>query len=638
MNHEENLAIGIDLGTYNSAATVNLGDEPIMLKAKEGITDQGICFPSFVEFDEHGEPIRVGEYARRAIDLNPERVIWGVKRLIGKSYKQVKKSGDLERFQYKIFEGRDGSCRIKVGKRDYSPTEISSLVLRKIKEDAEGDFNPINSRITEATITVPAYFGPFQRAETEQAAKMAGFDKVHLIPEPTAAALAYKLRVEKKDQFIAVIDLGAGTFDVTIALLYLDKNGILQTTEKGHGGDTALGGIDIDDAILQHIIRNYKLRQVIKDPHGKAKLRVEIEKAKIELSKKEEAQIRFTFSKGDVSITIHRDEIESAVDPIINRCKGPIDIALREASLQTSDISHILLVGGPMKMPIFRRMVKEKFANNTQIAQEIIAIDNEGFPVNPMEAVAQGAVLGMFGGITPHAYGIMLDGQYYEMIPRRTRYPCTNSVSRVVSGKKRSMVLNLIQKAVDPKNYQEVYMMVGVFQFDYCPEQDQTGIHIEANYTENGILHLQIVQPTTSVSLPLYNVSKLEGKKITKPHSTPVPQIGFEQSSTPSSGCGMPPKQPPSEQWTQKELEAAIRTATRVKQLAEVRLDKATPEDKEKIESVIIELKQWIANSWEDVNTRTPQIRNLYRALLNVMVASRLLSPQELKELQRGLE
>ena len=642
MNNEESVTIGIDLGTYNSAATVNLGDEPVMLKSEEGMTDQGICFPSFVEFNEMGEFLRVGEYARRAIDLNPERVVWGVKRLIGKSYKEVKSSGDLERFQYKVNEGKDGSCRIKVGQQEYSPTEISSFVLKKIKEDAEANFNPINVQITEATVTVPAYFGPFQRAETEQAAKMAGFDKVRLIPEPTAAALSYKLRVEQKDQFIIVIDIGAGTFDVTVALMFLDKNGILQTLEKGHGGNTALGGIDIDDAILQQTIKRFDLRHVFKDSHGRAKLRMEIEKAKIGLSEKNEVKIKFTFSKSDVDIVLQRADIDSAIGQIIERCKGPIDIALKESSLLPKDIAHVLLVGGPTKMSIFRAMVKKIFKDNPEVVREIAAIDTDGFPVDPMEAVAKGAVLGLFGGITPHAYGILSEGAYYEMIPRRTRYPCNNLISWLVSGKKRSLVLSLIQKAIDPMNYQEVYLMLGVFQFDYHPEPDKTGVHIEIEYSENGILNLQIVQPTTSIKLPLYNVSKLEGRKISKP-STPLPineptYGNFGGTGSGGNLSGMFPKPQDLEQWSKSELEVAIKIGNKLNHLAQIRIDKTSTEDRENIERVLNELKQCIANTWKDINTRTPQIRNYNKALLNAMVVGRLVSNEELKELQKGFE
>ena len=282
---------------------------------------------------------------------------------------------------------------------------------------------------------------------------MAGFDKVRLIPEPTAAALAYKVSVEQQNQYIAVMDLGAGTLDVTVALLYLN-NDALQTAEKGHGGDTALGGIDLDDALLQHVVKTHDLRRVMKDSHGRARLRAEVERAKIELSDAHEAKVAFPSSGGNVNFVLRREEVEAAVSSVVGRCVGPIKVALTEANLSTRDLSHVLLVGGPTKMPLIRRMVAKVFADNPSVRGEVEAIGERGFPVDPMEAVARGAVLGGFGGVTPHAYGVSFEGAYYALVPRRTRYPCTNSASWLVSSKKRWIVLNLIQSAIDPQGSQ----------------------------------------------------------------------------------------------------------------------------------------------------------------------------------------
>jgi molecular chaperone DnaK len=637
--NQEKIAIGIDLGTYNSAASVNLGEEPVMLRPKEGQTDQGICFPSFVEFGEAGELIHVGEFARRSIPVNPEYVIWGGKRLIGKSFQEVKASGDLERFQYKVVEGRDGSCRICVGKKEYSPTDISSMVLKKIKEDAEANFNPIGVPIHEATITVPAYFSPVQRAETEMAARMAGFETVHLIPEPTAAALAYKVSVEAENQYVMVIDLGAGTLDVTVALMYLDDQGVLQTTEKGHSGNTALGGLDIDDAILEAVTRKHHLQNVVKDSHGRARLRIEIERAKIELSQKLDVPVRFSSNRGNVDIVLTRTEIEEAVQPVIDRCRGPIGIALREASMSASGLSHVLLVGGPTKMPVIRKMVMEEMGGNTRLIQDVRAIEMRGFPVNPMEAVARGAVMGDFGAITPHAYGVQVDNLYYALIPRRTHYPCSNAISIMIPGRRRSVALNLIQQAVDPQKNQEYYMMLGIFQFDYSPEPGQAGVQVEAEYTENGILNLNIVQPSTMVAMPLYNVSRLEGRKISKP-SEPLqvepPRFSNTYHVQQPGGGGAAPFKEEQISWNQHDLEEAIRASNRLMQITRARSARATAEDRPRIESILGELQNTISNSWLDLNTRVPKIRNLNRALLTILLASRLVERQEFQELDRG--
>lgn len=641
MSMDENITIGIDLGTYNSVATVRLGEEPLILRSKEGTTDQGICFPSFVEFDDQGEFLRAGEFARRTLSVAPERVVWGVKRLIGKSYNEVKQSNDLDRFQYNIFAARDGSCRIKVGKREYSPTEISSLVLKKIKGDAEADFNPIGIHIAEATITVPAYFGPLQRAETEQAAIMAGFDKVRLIPEPTAAALAYKLHVEHKDQYIVVIDLGAGTLDVTVALLYLDSQDNLQTEEKGHGGDTALGGLDIDDAILQSVVASRRLQHIMRDSHGKAKLRAELERAKIQLSEKLEVPINFAVGNTRVEFSLRREEIEKAVMPVLQRCHGPIKIAMNEARMPVKDISHVLLVGGPSKMPIFRQMLIEKFAENPHVIEEIQEIEQNGFPVNPMEAIAKGAVLGAFGGITPHAYGILLEGAYFELIPRRTRYPCTNQTSHLVPGNRRSLVLQLIQKAVDPQSYKEVHILLGAFQFDFRPEPGQTHITIQAEYTQNGIFNLQIQQLSSMVTFTLNQVSKLEGRRINAPSSSlpiapPIPMTQQQPSGFSGNPFGRPAAAPPPIEWTQEDLHKSIRQANRILDITRQRLSQAPAEEKLYVDSLMNSLRQSLNNTFEDVNTRTPQIRNYNRSLMVALHTSHLINVEEFRELQKG--
>ena len=330
--------VGIDLGTYNSAAAAAVGNRSVMLRAREGATDQGICFPSVVEFDEQGEPVQVGELARQSMPVYPERVVCGVKRLIGRPYRRAAETGDTTRFGYQTLPGPDGSCQIQVGPKIYSPTDITSLILQKIKQDAQADFNPLGREIQEAVITVPAYFDPFQKSETERAALDAGFQRVHLMPEPTAAASAYRLEVEQEDQYIVVIDLGAGTLDVTVALLFLDENGQLQTDEKGHGGDTALGGLDMDDAIIRYVVQEHRLARVLSGPQMKARLRFELEKAKIALSTQTSTQVAFAAGVQDVRFQLHRLELEAAVAPIVARCRGPIRVALEEAGLSPGDV------------------------------------------------------------------------------------------------------------------------------------------------------------------------------------------------------------------------------------------------------------------------------------------------------------
>lgn len=624
-------SIGIDLGTYNSVATVSLGGVPILLRSREGQTDQGVCFPSFVEFDADGTVKRVGADARQSLSVNPEFVVWGVKRLIGKSYDEVKKSGDLDRFQYRVGKGRDGSCRIIVGNKEYSPTEVSSFVLQKIKEDAEADFNQINAPVTEASVTVPAFFSPFQRAETERAARLAGFEVVRLIPEPTAAALAYKLQMAQETEIIVVTDIGAGTFDVTIALMYQDKNGLIQTAEKSHGGNTALGGLDIDDALFKYVVSRFGVKDVVRDSHGQARLRAELEQAKITLSDAQRTTVAFDVGQRKVEFELTRQDVETATEPVIRRCEGPIDVALREAGLATGDVAHVLLIGGPTKMPIYQHVLAQKFYDNPQVARDLAAIEHDGFPVNPMEAVGLGAVLGSFGGITPHSYGVVLDGNYFELIPRRTRYPCTNTASTPVSGRKRSMSLQLLQQEVDPANFQEVFSLLGVFQFDYRPEEDGYA-EVEAVYTENGLLNLKIVQPSSRIELPLYGVSKLEGRRVARPR-TPLPTGTPTYTGGEGGIPGAVPSEPPPAKWTQQDLQTAIRAANRLRGIALARMAEAAPEDRRNLEQLLSALDEQIGNVSEDVSTRTPQLRNLNRALVISLLAGHLISPAEAREL-----
>lgn len=535
MRDDVQVTVGIDLDTYNSAAATVMGHRPVMLRAREGATQQGLCFLSVVEFDEQGYVVQVGEPARRSMPVYPDRVVSGVKRLIGKAFDQASTAGDIDRFDYRILKGTDGRCQIRVGQQTYSPTEITTLILGKIKEDAEADFNPLGCQVGEAVITVPAYFDPFQKSETERAALAAGFQRVHLMPEPTAAASAYRLQLGQENQYIIVIDLGAGTLDVTAALLFLDDNGQLQTEEKGHGGDTALGGLDMDDAIIQYVVRQNKLAPLLKTPQISARLRFELEKAKMALSTAQSSQVTFAASGADVSFPLTREELETAVAPIIQRCRGPIRVALEEAGLTAHDVSHVLLVGGPTMMPAVRRMVIEEFKSNSQVAGELRAMDEQGFPVDPMEVVARGAVLGTVGRITPHGYGVLLDGEYHEFMPRRQRYLCAGKLGFSCPGHLRTVDFGVIRQAVDPASYREEYLQLGTFQFDYCPQPGRTEFVIEWQYTDNGLLNFRIFQPSTSVHLPLYDVSRLEGQKIRKPAS-PRPHLDIPSAlrDTPS--------------------------------------------------------------------------------------------------------
>lgn len=620
--------IGIDLGTYNSAACVLLGNQPVLLRPEEGATEQGVCFPSVVEFDDSGEFVQTGELARRSLPVYPQSVVWGVKRLIGRSYDSAETSGEIERYGYSIERDPAGSCAIRIGKRTYSPRDITMLVLQKIKRDAEADFNPIGGSVDEAVITVPAYFDPVQKHETEQAALAAGFEKVYLLPEPTAAASAYRLKVEQQNQYVVVVDLGAGTLDVTVALLYLDANGQLQTVEKSHGGDTALGGLDMDDAILRYAASRFGLERLLKDPQARARLRIELERAKIELSTAQDTEVAFAWRRGPIKFTLTRSELEKAVRPIVERCRGPIRVALEEADLASKDVAHVLLVGGPTMMAIVRQTIMNEFRDNPQVAQELKEIDTEGFPVHPMEAVAQGAVLGTVGKIAPHGYGLTVFGDYHELLPRRQRYPSRGSHSFYYWGEERTIDFGLVRQAISPENHREEYTLLGMFQFDCVPVDGTIEFEVQWEYTDNGVLHFEASQSGVGVNLPLYDVSRFEGHKIARPARSAPRDI---------TDARVPSTTTRRQSWSTGELDSAVAFGTQVLACAQERGEQASGEQRRKILELCQRLERWLEDETADANIRTPQIRDLGRALLSLLYVSRLVEPSEVNAIKQGL-
>lgn len=627
MSSKATTLIGIDLGTYNSAACALIGGQPVLLRPEEGATEQGMCFPSVAEFDNAGEFVQAGERARRSLPLYPRSVVWGVKRLIGRSYEAAKASGDITRYAYRIEQDADGGCTICVGDRTYSPREVTSFVLKKIKRDAEADFNPIGRAVQEAVITVPAYFDPLQKQETERAALDAGFERVYLLPEPTAAASAYRIRVAQENQYVVVVDLGAGTLDVTVALLYLDANGQLQTVEKSHGGDTALGGLDMDDALLAYAARRFGLDKLLNDPHANVRLRTELERAKIELSTADEAEVAFAWKGGPVKVRLRRAELEEAVRPTVERCRAPLRIALEEAGLAPLDIAHVLLVGGPTMMPIVQQTIAAEFRDNSKLTEELGQLATRGFPVHPMEAVAQGAVLGVVGKVSPHGYGILDGGVYYELLERRQRYPAKGSYGWRYWGEDNTVSFALLRQAINPQTGREDYIQLGVFEFDCIPNQSVLEYQINWEYSDNGLLHLEVVQPG-GVTMPLYEVSRLDGHAIAKPRRWEAGE---------ASARSVPDTLPARKPWSGGELERTVRFGRRLLQTVDAKLGQAKGDPRSRILRLRGQLGEWLDDETADVNYRTPHIRDLGRALLNLLHVSRLIDGKEFADLKQDL-
>ena len=418
-----NKIIGIDLGTSNSAAAVIQGGKPTLIPAAEGTTAAGKAFPSYVAFTKEGD-LLVGEPARRQAVTNPDNTIFEAKRKMGTDH------------VYKI-----------LGK-EYKPQQISAFILQKIKKDAEA-FTA--DKITKAVITVPAYFDDNQRQATKDAGTIAGLDVVRIINEPTAASLAFGLDKAKQDMKIMVFDFGGGTLDVTIMEM---GGGVFEVMSTS--GDTQLGGSDMDKAIIDHVVEEFRKKEGIDlsgDSTAMTRVREAAEKAKIELSTVMETEVNLPFIANDSSgaknlqVKLTRAKLDDLVKSIVERCKTSIDKALEDSKLSTSEITRIVLVGGPTRMPIVKKFVEESIGKKPESG------------VDPMEAVAFGASIqaGIMAGdvesdivlldVTPLTLGIeTLGGVREAVIERNTTIPTSKDKTFTTAADSQTAVtINVVQ-------------------------------------------------------------------------------------------------------------------------------------------------------------------------------------------------
>ncbi len=569
--------IGIDLGTSNSAAAAMIGGKPTIIQAAEGASVGGKAFPSVVAFTNTGE-LLVGEPARRQMISNPEGTVLAAKRKMGTDFK------------------------FNVRGKSYNPQQISSFILQKIKKDAEAF---LGDTVDRAVITAPAYFNDNQRQATKDAGDIAGLQVVRIINEPTAASLAYGLDKIQKDLKIMVFDFGGGTLDVTIMEM---GGGVFQV--KSTSGDTQLGGTDMDNAIIEYILQEFKQQtglDVRNDKAAMMRIREAAEKSKIELSNLVSTEINLPFLAYDPStgpknliITLTRSKLEELLRPIVEKCKNPMLQAIQDAKLTPSEIDKIIMVGGPTRMPLVRQFVATIMGKEPERG------------VDPMEAVAlgaaiQGAIIAgdvssdiLLVDVTPLTLGLeVLGGIKEALIERNTTIPTKKSKIFTTAADYQSAVTIHVVQGERPMAADCVSL--GTFNLTGIPPAPRGVPQIEVTFDidANGILNVTAKDLGTS-----------KEAKITITATTKLSKDEIEKLKKESEQYSEADKKKKEEAEIRNEAENLVYSAEKL--VSQDFKDKIKPEQTEKINKAVQELKDVIAsNNIENLNDKIKETKNL---------------------------